>query len=57
MEKIWKGWEYEVEAEDLHSVDLRIFIFPFHKDTKAFIALVFLFYGGVIIVKVQKGSR
>lgn len=46
-----------MEAEDLHSVDLRIFIFPFHKDTKAFIALVFLFYGGVIIVKVQKGSR
>ncbi len=28
--KNMKEWEYEVETEDLHSVDLRNFIFPFH---------------------------
>lgn len=57
MEKIGEEWGYEMETEDLHSVDLRNFIFPFYSNTKAFIALVFLFYGGVTIVKVQKDSR
>lgn len=41
-----KGWEYETETEDLHAVDLRNFIFPFHENTKAFIALVFFILWG-----------
>ncbi|SYX86797.1 Uridylate kinase [Paenibacillus alvei] len=53
-----KEWEYELEAEGEPFVRYFIIICPFHKNTKAFAALVFFyfanFYGGVGMTRYKR---